>query len=86
MWLLHYRYLVGDRWGFDIPLVGLKPDPVIVCGDAQSRDAIQELINGGELPWIHLFREFRIDVEAIRDDPRGHRRCESRSGGHDEAA
>ena len=68
---------MGDRRGFNIPLVGFKPDPVIVCGDPQSSDAIQELIKGGALPWIHLFGEFRIDVEAIRDDPRGHRRRSS---------
>ena len=86
MWLLHYRYLVGDRRGFNIPLVGFKPNPVIVCGDSQSSDAIQELIKGGELHWIHLFSEFRIDMEVIRDDPGGHRRRDSRLGGHDEAA
>ena len=85
MWLFHYRYLMGDRWGFDIPLVGFKPDPVVVSSDSQSGDAIQELIKGREPYWIHLFGEFRIDVEAIRDDPRGHRRHDSRLGGHDEA-
>ena len=86
MWLLHYRYLVGDRRGFNIPLVGFKPNPVIVFGDSQSGDAIQELVKGGELYWIHLFGEFRIDVEAIRDDPRGHRRRGGRTGGHQKPA
>ena len=86
MCLLHYRYLVGDRWGFNIPLVGFKPNPIIVYSDSQSGDAIQELIKGGELPRIHLFGEFRIDVEAICDDSRGHHRRDSRLGVHDEAA
>ena len=54
---------MGDWWGFYIPLVKFKPDPVIVCGDSQSGDAIQELIKRGELHRIHLFGEFRIDVE-----------------------
>ena len=67
-------------------MVGFKLDPIIVCSDSQSGDAIQELIKGRELHWIHLFGEFRIDVEAIRDDPRGHRRRDGRAGGHDEAA
>jgi len=34
MWPLHYRYLVGDRRGFNIPLDGFKTNPVIVCGDS----------------------------------------------------
>ena len=86
MMLFHYRYLMGDRWRVNLPLVGFKPDPVIVRSDAQGGDAIQELIKGGELHWIHLFGEFRIDVEAVFDDLRSHRRRDSRSGGHDEAA
>ena len=86
MWLLLYRYLMGARWGFNVPLVGFKPNPVIVCGDSQSGDAIQELIKRGELHRIHLFGEFRIDVEVMRDDPRGHRQRDSRRGSHDEAA
>lgn len=86
MRLLHYRYLVGDRWGFNIPLVGFQPDPIIVYSDSQSGDAIQELIEGGELYRIHLFGKFRIDVEAVFDDLRGHHRRGSRSAGHDEAA
>ena len=86
MWLLHYRYLMGDRWGFNIPLVGFKPDPIIVCSHSQSGDAISDLIEGRELYWIHLFGEFRIDVEAVFDDLRGHRWRGSRPGGHVEAA
>ena len=49
MWLLHYRYLVGDRWGFNIPLVGFKPNPIIVYSDSQSGDAIQEIVQA-EVP------------------------------------
>ena len=86
MMLFHYHYLVGDRWGFNIPLVGFKPNPIMVCSDSQSGDAIQELIEGGDLYWIHLFGEFRIDVEAVFDDPRSHHQRGSRSGGRDEAA
>ena len=54
--------------------------------DSQSGDAIQELVEKGELHWIHLFGEFRIDVDVVFDDPRSHRQRDSRSGGHDEAA
>ena len=86
MWLFHYRYLVSDRWGFNIPLVGFKPNPVIVCSDSQSGNVIQELIKGGELHRIHLFGEFRTDAKVMLDDPRSHRRCGGRTGGHDEAA
>ena len=77
---------MGDRWRINLPLIGFKPNPIIVCSDSQSGDAIQELIKGGELHWIHLFGEFRIDVEAVFDDLRSHRQRESQSGGHDEAA
>ena len=42
--LLDYRYLVGDRWRFDFSLVGFKPDPIIICGDSQGGDTIQELV------------------------------------------
>ena len=86
MMLFHYRYLMGDRRRVNLPLVGFKPDPVIVHSDAQSGDAIQELIKGGELHWIHLFGEFRIDVEAVFDDLRSNRQRDGRSGGHDKAA
>ena len=55
MMLFHYRYLMGDRQRVNLPLVGFKPDPVLVCSDAQGGDAIQELIKGGELNRIHLF-------------------------------
>ena len=58
MRLFHYRYLMGDRWGFNIPLVGFKPNLIMVCSDSQSSDVIQELIKGGVLHWIHLFGEF----------------------------
>ena len=67
-------------------MIGFKPNPIIVCSDSQSGDAIQELIKGGKLHWIHLFGEFRIDVEAVFDDPRSHRRCNGRTGSHDETA
>ena len=86
MMLFHYHYLMGDRWRMNLPLVGFKPDPVIVRSDAQGGDAIQELIEGEELHWVHLFGKFRINVEAIFNDLRSHRRCNSQSGGHNEAA
>ena len=73
MMLFHYRYLMGDRWRVNLPLIGFKPDPVIVRSDAQGGDAIQELIEGGELHWIHLFGEFRTKAKVMIDDPRGHR-------------
>ena len=53
---------------------------------SRGSNAIQELIKGGELHQIHLFGEFRIDVEAMRDDPRGHHRRDIRWSSHDEAA
>ena len=59
---------------------------LIVRSDAQGSDAIQELIKGGELHWVHLFGEFQIDMEVVSDDLRSHRRRDSRSGGRDEAA
>ena len=86
MMFLHYRYLMGDRRRVNLPLVGFKPNLIIVRSDAQGGDAIQELIKGGEFHWIHLFGEFRIDMEAAFDDLRSHRRRDSRSGGYDEAA
>ena len=86
MMLFHYLYLMGDRWRVNIPLIGFKPDPVIVRSDAQGGDAIQDLIEGEELHWVHLFGKFRINVEAIFNDLRSHRRHNSRSGGHNEAA
>ena len=49
-------------------MVGFEPDPVIVRSDAQGSDAIQELIEGGEVYWVHLFGRFRINVEAIFND------------------
>ena len=85
MMLFHYRYPMGDWWRVNLPLIGFKPDPVIVRSDSQSSDAIQELIKGGELYRIHLFGEFRIDAKVMRDDPRGHCRRDSRWGSHDEA-
>ena len=86
MWFLHYRYLMGGRRGSNVPLVGFKPNPVIVRSDSQSGNAIQELIKTGELYRIHLFGKLRIDVKVMRDDPRGHRWRDSRWGSHNEAA
>ena len=86
MMLFHYRYLMGDRWRVSLPLIKFKPDPVIVRSDAQGSDAIQELIEGEELHWVHLFGKFRINVEAVFNDLRSHYRCNSRSGVHNEAA
>ena len=84
--LFHYRYLMGDRRRVNLPLIGLKPDPVIVRSNAQGSDAIQDLIEGEELHWIHLFGKFQINVEAIFNDLRSHCRRDSRSGGQNEAA
>ena len=86
MWFLHYCYLMGGQRGSNVPLVGFKPNLVIVRSDSQRGDAIQELIKGGELHRIHLFGEFRIDVEVMRDDSRRHSRCDSRWGRHYEDA
>ena len=77
---------MGDRRRVNQPLVGFKPNPIVVRSDSQSGDAIQELVLRGELHWIHLLGEFRADVEAIFDDPRSHHRRSGRTGGHDEAA
>ena len=38
--LFDYRYLVGDRWSFDFSLIGFRPDPIVVCADSQSGNAI----------------------------------------------
>ena len=46
MMLFHYRYLMGDRWRVNLPLIGFKTDPVIVRSDSQGSDAIQELVQG----------------------------------------
>ena len=86
MWFLHYRYLMGGWRGSNVPLVGFKSNPVVVRSDSQSGDAIQELVKRGELHRIHLFGKLRIDAKVMRDDPRGHRRRDSRWGGHNEAA
>ena len=75
-----------DRRRVNLPLVGFKPDPIIVRSDSQGGDVIQELVQGRELHWIHLLGKCRADVDAIFDDPRGHRRRSGRAGGHDEAA
>ena len=85
MWFLHYCYLMGGRRGSNVPLVGFKPNPVVVRSDSQSGDAIQELVKSGELHRILLFSTLRIDVKVMRDDPRGHRWRDSRWGGHNEA-
>ena len=77
---------MGDRRGVNLPLLGFKPDLIIVRSDSQGGDAIQELVQGRELHWIHLLGESRADVEAIFDDPRSHHRRDGRTGGHDEAA
>ena len=78
--------MMGDRRRDNLPLVGFKPDLIIVRSDSQSGDAIQELVQGRELYWIQLLGESRADVEAVYDDPRSHRRGSGRIGGHDETA
>ena len=60
MWFLHYLYLMGGRRGSNVPLVGFKPNPVIVRSDSQSGDVVQEFVKGGKLYWIHLFGKFRL--------------------------
>ena len=77
---------MGDRRGVNLPLVGFKPDPIIVRSDSQGGDAIQELVQGRELHWIHLPGEFQANVETVFDDPRSHRQRSGRTGSHDEAA
>ena len=77
---------MGGRRGFNVPLVEFKPDPIIVRSESQSSDAIQEIIKGGELYWIHLFGEFQTNAKVMLDDPRGHRRRNRRWGSHDKAA
>ena len=47
---------------------------------------IQELVQGGELHWIHLLGEFRADAEVVFDDLRCHRRRDGRTGVHDKIA
>ena len=77
---------MGDRRGVNLPLVGFKPDLIIVRSDSQGGDAIQELVQGRELHWIQLLGEFRADVDAVFDDPRSHHRRSGQTGGHDETA
>ena len=77
---------MGHRQRVNLPLVGFKPDPIIVRSESQSGDAIKELVQGGDLHWIHLLGEFRDDVEVVLDDLGSHRRRGGRTGGHDEAA
>ena len=86
MMLFHYRYLMGDWWRVNLPLIRFKPNPVIVRSDSQSGNAIQELIKGGELNRIHLFGKLQIDAKVMSDDPRGYHRRDSRWGDHNEAA
>ena len=77
---------MGDRRRVNLPLVGFKPNLILVRSDPQSGDAIQELIDGRELYRIHLLGKFRVDVEAVFHDLRSRRWRDSRSGAHDEAA
>ena len=77
---------MGDRRRVNLPLVGFKPNLIIVRSDSQSGDAIQELVQRGELHWIHLLDESRANAGAVFDDPRGHHRRSGRTGGHDEGA
>ena len=74
------------QWRVNLPLIRFMPDPIIVRSDTQGGDAIQELIEGEELHWVHLFGKFRINMEAIFNDLRSHCWRNSRSGGHNEAA
>ena len=76
--------MMGYRGRVNLPLVRLKPDPIIVRSDSQGGDAIQELVYGRELYWIQPLGKFRADVKIAFDDPRGHRRRNSRTGGHEE--
>ncbi|EMS59491.1 Eukaryotic translation initiation factor 5A-1 [Triticum urartu] len=39
--LFHDGHQVGDRWGLDFPLIGFKPNQIIICCDPQGGDAIQ---------------------------------------------
>src|SRR3954464_6407561 len=77
--------MVGGLGGVDFPQIGFKPNLVIICGDPQGSNAIQELVNGGELYRIQLFSRCRTHVEIISDDPRGHRWRQGRRGGHEKS-
>ena len=77
---------MGGRRGSNVPLVGFKPNLVVVRSDSQSGNVIQELVKRGELHRIHLFGKLRTNAKVMHDDPRGHRRRNRRWGGHNEAA
>ena len=77
---------MGDWRRVNLPLVGFKPNPIVVRSDSQSGDVIQELVQRAEIHWIHLLGKFRVDVEAIFDDLRSHRQRGGRTGGHDETS
>ena len=65
--LLHHRYLMGDRRRVNLPLVGFKPDPIIVRSDSQGGNAIQESSIGSicsvnSEPTWRLFSMTREDI------------------------
>ena len=41
---LHHCNMMGDRRRVNLPLIGFKPNPIIVRSDSQGSDAIQELV------------------------------------------
>ena len=41
---LHHRNMMGDRWRVNLPLIGFKPNPIIVRSDSQGGDAILEFV------------------------------------------
>ena len=49
---LYHRDVVGNLGRVNLSQIGFRPDPVVVCGDSQGSDAIQELVYGGEPDWI----------------------------------
>ena len=76
--------MVGNLGRVNLSQIGFKPNLIVVCSDSHGGDAIQELVYGGELHWIQLLGEFRVDVKIAFDDPRGHRRSGGRTCGHEE--
>ena len=77
---------MGNWRRVNLPLVGFKPNPIIVHSDSQGGDAIQELVQGRKLHRIHLLGVFGVNAKGIFNDLRGHRWLNSRTGGHGKAA
>ena len=77
---------MGGRWGLDFPLIGFKPDPIIVCRDSQGGDAIQQLVQGRDMCGTHLFGIFEADTNALFGDRRRRLWLNGRAGAYGETA